>query len=156
MWIALFLATALAPTINKPGLALGMGLQQPPPSALKACCDESTEESSQRSLESTTQATCNASTDATTEAHEGRTERSRRRLTAFLQHQMDAVAQDVAIGRGEHLDCVMGLLEVPSEHRASAARTFQASFAKVFDVPGVTHPQVAARLVALRDSQTAW
>lgn len=53
-------------------------------------------------------------------------------LNRFVKSNMDNLAKDVAMGRGETLDTFAELLNVPLEKRSEFAAKLQANFDKVF------------------------
>jgi hypothetical protein len=71
-------------------------------------------------------------------------------VTEFIRDNMDAVATDVAAGRGEHLDTLAELMAIPAGERAAFAAAAQTQFAAIYAESAVGHEQVAERLIALR------
>lgn len=54
------------------------------------------------------------------------------RLNSFVLANMDNLAKDIAMGKGETLDAFADLLKVPADQRAEFNAKLQANFAKVF------------------------
>jgi hypothetical protein len=54
------------------------------------------------------------------------------RLNSFVLANMDNLAKDIAMGKGETLDAFADLLKVPADKRAEFNAKLQANFAKVF------------------------
>jgi hypothetical protein len=54
------------------------------------------------------------------------------RLNQFVLANMDNLAKDIAMGKGETLDAFAELLRVPTENRAEFDAKLQANFAKIF------------------------
>lgn len=54
------------------------------------------------------------------------------RLNEFVVANMDNLAKDIAMGRGETLEAFADLLQIPTEKRAEFYQKLQSSFAKIF------------------------
>jgi hypothetical protein len=54
------------------------------------------------------------------------------RLNEFVVANMDNLAKEIAMGKGETLEAFAELLQVPSEKRPEFYRTLQTNFAKIF------------------------
>ena len=54
------------------------------------------------------------------------------RMLAFTADNMDLLARDIAAGKGENLDTLAELMEVPVAERPVFAATLQANFDKIF------------------------
>ena len=54
------------------------------------------------------------------------------RTFAYVRDNMDGLARDVAVGRGEYLDALAELLAVPVPQRAIFAAQLQADFTRIF------------------------
>ncbi|OGT99184.1 MAG: hypothetical protein A2079_06290 [Geobacteraceae bacterium GWC2_48_7] len=59
-------------------------------------------------------------------------------LKEFVVANMDNLAKDIAVGRGESLDTLTELLQVPAEQKSEFAAVLQSSFSQVF-----THDKIA-------------
>lgn len=57
---------------------------------------------------------------------------SNERLNEFVLANMDNLAKDIAMGKGETLDAFAELMGVPADQRAEFAGKLQASFGKIF------------------------
>jgi hypothetical protein len=54
------------------------------------------------------------------------------RLNSFVLANMDNLAKDIAMGKGETLDAFAELLRVPADQRAEFNAKLQANFAKIY------------------------
>jgi Protein of unknown function (DUF3015) len=54
------------------------------------------------------------------------------RLNEFVVANMDNLAKEIAMGKGETLEAFAELMQVPSEKRPEFYRTLQTNFAKIF------------------------
>lgn len=59
-------------------------------------------------------------------------------LKEFVVANMDNLAKDIAVGRGESLDTLTELLQIPAAQKSEFASALQSSFDKVF-----THDKIA-------------
>jgi len=57
---------------------------------------------------------------------------SNQQLNEFVLANMDNLAKDIAMGKGETLDAFAELMGVPADQRAEFAGKLQASFGKIF------------------------
>lgn len=71
-------------------------------------------------------------TSGTSNCPQGLSMASNDRLNEFVLANMDNLAKDIAMGKGETLDAFADLLQVPTEKRAEFNAKLQANFAKVF------------------------
>jgi hypothetical protein len=67
-------------------------------------------------------------------------------LKQFVAGNMDNLAQDIAVGKGEALDTVAELLAVPADKRADFCKRAQASFGSIYSSDKVTHQDVLQAL----------
>jgi len=74
---------------------------------------------------------------------------SNERLNEFMVANMDNLARDIAMGRGETLDAFAELLSVPTEKRAEFYSQLQNGFAKIFTAPGVQMASVMDNVAAV-------
>jgi hypothetical protein len=68
------------------------------------------------------------------------------RTFAYVRDNMDGLARDVAVGRGEYLDSLAELLAVPVPRRATFAAQLQADFTRIFVTGEETAAVVLARI----------
>jgi hypothetical protein len=73
-------------------------------------------------------------------------------LRIFVANNMDNLARDIAVGKGESLDTVAELLSVPAEKRGVFCRRAKASFATIYGSEKVTHVDVLQALSGLAKS----
>ncbi len=73
-------------------------------------------------------------------------------LQRFVADNMDSLAREIAMGRGEHLDTMAELLAVPAEKRDGFRRTLQANFGKIYGSDAVTHLEVLRAVSALAEA----
>jgi hypothetical protein len=71
-------------------------------------------------------------TSGTSNCPQGLSMASNDRLNEFVLANMDNLAKDIAMGKGETLDAFADLLQVPTEKRAEFNAKLQANFATVF------------------------
>jgi hypothetical protein len=67
----------------------------------------------------------------------------------FVAHNMDALAMDIAQGKGETLDAFAELLQVPAENRAEFAAVLQENFDQVFTSEKVVMADVIDNVVTV-------
>ncbi len=72
----------------------------------------------------------------------------REALQRFIADNMDVLAREIAMGRGEHLDALTELLAVPAVRQAAFRRQLQASFDRIYSSGAVTHLDVLAAVSA--------
>jgi hypothetical protein len=70
-----------------------------------------------------------------------------RQLKDFVHGNMDVLAREMAAGKGESVDTVAELMNVPKEKRAAFAKTMQAHFPEIYSSATVTDDQVVAHMV---------
>lgn len=74
------------------------------------------------------------------------------RLNEFVVANMDNLAKDIAMGRGETLEAFAELLQIPVEKRAEFYQKLQANFAKIFTSENVVMADVVDNVVAVSKS----
>ncbi len=74
---------------------------------------------------------------------------SNERMNEFLVANMDNLARDIAMGRGETLDAFAELLSIPTEKRPEFYSQLQSGFAKIFTSPGVQMASVMDNVSAV-------
>ena len=70
-------------------------------------------------------------------------------LRKFVAGNMDNLARDMAMGRGESLDTLAVLMAVPNEKRNAFRSNLQANFTKIYTSADVTHLDVLRNLEKL-------
>ncbi len=71
---------------------------------------------------------------------------SHQKLERFVADNMDALAQDMASGRGESVMTLAELMNVPSTERAAFASLLQANFDKIYTSASVEYSDVIANI----------
>lgn len=71
------------------------------------------------------------------------------RLNEFMVANMDNLAREIAMGRGETLEAFADLLEVPAEQRAAFYQKLQVSFANIFTSENVAYSGVLDNVAAV-------
>jgi hypothetical protein len=77
---------------------------------------------------------------------------SNERLNEFVVANMDNLAKDIAMGRGETLDAFADLMQVPSEKRPEFYQKLQSSFVKIFTSENVVLANVVDSVAAVSSS----
>jgi len=77
---------------------------------------------------------------------------SNERLNEFVVANMDNLAKDIAMGRGETLEAFADLMQVPSEKRPEFYQKLQGSFAKIFTSENVVLANVVDNVAAASSS----
>jgi hypothetical protein len=65
------------------------------------------------------------------------------RLNEFMVANMDNLAKEIAMGKGETLEAFAELLQIPAENRPEFYQKLQANFAKIFTSEDVQFAKVA-------------
>jgi len=73
-------------------------------------------------------------------------------LKIFVANNMDNLARDIAVGKGESLDTVAELLSVPADRKGAFCKRAKASFATIYGSEKVTHTDVLQALNELAKS----
>lgn len=71
------------------------------------------------------------------------------RLNEFVVANMDNLAKDIAMGKGESLEAFADLLQIPVEQRAEFNKKLQANFAALFSSENVVLASVVDNAVAV-------
>ena len=71
-------------------------------------------------------------------------------LRQFVTGNMDNLARDMATGRGETLDTLAELMNVPAAERSAFNQKLQANFGKVYTSAAVTNTEVIENLAKLQ------
>jgi hypothetical protein len=78
---------------------------------------------------------------------------SNERLNEFVVANMDNLAKDIAMGRGETLDAFADLMQVPAEKRPEFYQKLQASFSKIFTSENVVLANVVDNVAAVSSTK---
>lgn len=71
------------------------------------------------------------------------------RLNEFVVANMDNLAKDIAMGRGETLDAFAELMQVPTADRAAFYGKMQSNFAKIFTSENVVLAEVVDNVMTV-------
>lgn len=71
------------------------------------------------------------------------------RLNEFVHANLDALAQDIARGRGESVQTLAELMEIAPENREAFGRNLQTHFAEIFPSEHVEYAQVVDTIVRI-------
>lgn len=71
------------------------------------------------------------------------------RLNEFVYANLDTLAKDIAQGRGESLQTLAELMQIPPEKREAFYRNLQTHFAEIFPRGDVEYAQVVDTIVQL-------
>ena len=77
---------------------------------------------------------------------------SNERLNEFVVANMDNLAKDVAMGRGESLDTMAELMSIPAEERTMVFAQLQANFSNIFTSERVEAADVVDNIVSVINS----
>ena len=67
---------------------------------------------------------------------------SNENLNKFVADNMDNLAKDAAMGQGEYVDTLAGLMNVPASKRAKFSQMLQENFSNIFTDDSVSHMEV--------------
>jgi hypothetical protein len=105
-----------------------------------------------QAFQATTNGTCYntfAITTGTSECDQPSTFVKNERLNEFVVANMDNLAKDIAMGRGETLEAFAELLQIPAEKRAEFYQKMQTNFAKIFTSENVVMANVVDNAAAI-------
>jgi len=88
-------------------------------------------------------------TSGTSECQQPKNFVSNEKANEFLFANMDNVARDIAMGKGETLDAYAELLGIPAGQRAEFAKKLQTNFAAIFSSEHVVFASVADNIAAV-------
>jgi len=71
------------------------------------------------------------------------------RLKEFVVANMDNLAKDIAVGRGETLNTFNELLQIPADQRSEFNASLQNSFSSIFTHDKITYAEVMNNVVAV-------
>ncbi len=74
---------------------------------------------------------------------------SNEQLNNFVAENMDNLAKDVAMGQGEYVDTLAGLMDVPGSKRAEFSKMLQDNFSNIFTEASVSHADVIENIAHL-------
>lgn len=74
---------------------------------------------------------------------------SNERLNEFVQANLDELARDISVGRGETLSTVAELMGIPSAQHEAFNANLQAHFQQIFPTPGVEFAHVVDTIVSV-------
>ncbi len=74
---------------------------------------------------------------------------SNQQINEFLLANMDNLAKDIAMGKGETLDAFAELMGIPAEQRAEFAARLQASFGRIYTSSDVQMASVMDNIAAV-------
>ena len=74
---------------------------------------------------------------------------SNEELNIFVAENMDNIAKDAAMGQGEYLDTLAGLMDVPESNRVEFSQMLQDNFLNVFPDASVSHADVIENIANL-------
>ncbi len=74
---------------------------------------------------------------------------SNEKINIFVSENMDNLATDIANGRGEYLNTLAVLMEVPEKDRGNFYKKLQNNFVKIYTSKEVSHEQVIKNISAL-------
>ncbi|MDM8551891.1 DUF3015 family protein, partial [Desulfobacterales bacterium HSG2] len=70
-------------------------------------------------------------------------------LNKFVAENMDNLASDIASGKGESLDTLAELIELPAEKRPAFFAALQGDFDKIYPSAQVTHTEVIEKIASI-------
>lgn len=74
---------------------------------------------------------------------------SNEELNIFVAENMDNIAKDAAMGQGEYLDTLAGLMEVPESNRVEFSQMLQDNYLNIFPDASVSHADVIENIANL-------
>jgi hypothetical protein len=74
---------------------------------------------------------------------------SNEELNIFVAENMDNLALDAAMGQGEYVDTLAGLMDVPESNRVEFSQILQDNFSYVFPDASVSHVDVIENIAQL-------
>ncbi|MBI5492098.1 MAG: DUF3015 family protein [Deltaproteobacteria bacterium] len=74
------------------------------------------------------------------------------RLNKFVADNMDSLAQDIAMGRGESLDTLAELLSVPQEKKPEFYASLQTNFSKIYSSTDVQSADVIDSITDIKSN----
>jgi hypothetical protein len=74
---------------------------------------------------------------------------SNEELNIFVAENMDNLALDAAMGQGEYVDTLAGLMDVPEQNRDDFSQMLQDNFSNIFPDASVGHVEVIENIAYL-------
>ena len=74
---------------------------------------------------------------------------SSKKVNTFVADNMDSLASDIAKGKGEYIQTLAILLEVPPVQRPDFYSRLQSNFSKIYPGSAVTHTDVLRNIAAI-------
>jgi len=74
------------------------------------------------------------------------------KVNVFVTDNMDSLAKDIAKGKGEHLDTLASLMNVPEKDRAAFSSKLQKNFSRIYTSESVTAMEVIRNIEAVISS----
>jgi hypothetical protein len=77
---------------------------------------------------------------------------SNQKVNVFVADNMDSLAKDIAKGKGEHLDTLASLMNIPQKDRATFNSKLQKNFSRIYTFEDVTAKEVIRNIEAVISS----
>jgi hypothetical protein len=77
---------------------------------------------------------------------------SNEKVNVFVADNMDSLAKDIAKGKGEHLDTLASLMNVPQKDRPAFSSKLQKNFSRIYTTESVTAMDVIRNIEAVISS----
>ena len=77
---------------------------------------------------------------------------SNEKVNVFVTDNMDSLAKDIAKGKGEHLDTLASLMNIPQKDRAAFNSKLQKNFSRIYTFGDVTAMEVIRNIEAVISS----
>ena len=77
---------------------------------------------------------------------------SNEKVNVFVADNMDSLAKDIAKGKGEHLDTLASLMNIPQKDRAAFNSKLQKNFSRIYTFGDVTAMEVIRNIEAVISS----
>jgi len=71
------------------------------------------------------------------------------KLNQFVAENMDTLAVDIASGKGESLDTLAEIIQVPADRREKLYSALQSNFDEIYPSAKVTHEQVIKKIAVI-------
>ena len=77
---------------------------------------------------------------------------SNEKVNVFVADNMDSLAKDIAKGKGEHLDTLASLMNIPQKDRVAFNSKLQKNFSRIYTFEDVTAVEVIRNIEAVISS----
>ena len=77
---------------------------------------------------------------------------SNEKVNVFVTDNMDNLAKDIAKGKGEHLDTLASLMNIPQKDRVAFGSKLQKNFSRIYTSESVTATEVIRNIEAVISS----